>query len=85
MTAFPAHPHHFRVCGVRVRKHHIKLFLATAGAALMTLDAAVAWALANHLPHAVELAFGNGGKTGAAMAGIAVFFDRMFLAAEAVT
>lgn len=62
---------------IRVRKVHIKAFLAYAGFGLMALDAGVAFAAAHHF----EPMAGPFGKLGATMAGAVPFFDGLIKAA----
>lgn len=68
-------------CGLRwtvkVRKVHVKAFLAYAGFSLMALDAGVALAAAHHF----EPMAGPLGKVGATMAGAVPFFDKLLKAA----
>lgn len=63
---------HLHIGGVKVAKRHVIRFGAFAGAAMMTLDAGVAWAGgAEQIAHVAHLS----GVTGAALAGIAAVVD----------
>lgn len=76
----PSCPHHVRVCGVHVHKHHVKAFLAVAGFAFMGADWAVAVA---HLHHWEPLASPTG-KFGAFIASAVPFFDGLLRPARSL-
>jgi hypothetical protein len=80
MTKHPFCPYSVRLCGVKVRREHVKIFLVYAGAIFMVGDAGVAIAhSAFHIgvAEALELTAGTTGKVGAAMAGAGAFFERV--------
>lgn len=66
---------HIRIAKVPVRREHVKLFLAYVGAVLMFFD--FAWAMWGPHVEALEVMASTGGKAGAAMSGMAVFFERI--------
>jgi hypothetical protein len=70
---------HFQVCKIRVRKAHVRVFLAYTGAAFMVADASIATA-AHHIAacHSVEGYAAHLGKLGAAMSGCVAFFQDLF-------
>lgn len=77
--------HHVHIVKIPVHREHFKLFLAYVGAFLMIADASWATfghALMEHYAHSVEPVISTSGKTGAAMAGAAAFFDRLVKVAQ---
>ncbi len=67
--------HVIPVAGVHVDKHHVRRWLAFMGFALMAADALLGVYLAATMPHALTEFVGHGGKTGAAMAGLAATLE----------
>lgn len=61
------------ILAVKVRRDHVKLFLAYSGAALMGVDFFVFQLGLHHF----EMLATSGGKLGAFAAGAAVFFEKV--------
>lgn len=79
--------HHIHVAGVKLRRDHVRNFLAYSGMVLMAFDAVTAMFIAlypEHLAKALETWATYCGKTGAVASSATVFFERAMQAIEKV-